>query len=159
VVNERSVQPPPSTPDAQLRWLVDRACISDLLVEFARRVDAHDFAGMSELYVDGGVLRLPLGDLPKHEIAPASDRIIGVYGALHHMSTNHAIAIHGDEAQSRSYLQAAHVRDASEPGRHGDVGGWYDCTYRRTKAGWRFVDVRLTFVWTLGADLPGGDRG
>lgn len=158
MVNGPSVQPPPATPEAQLRWLVDRACISDLLVEFARRVDDHDFAGMSELYVEGGVLRLPFGDLPKHEIGPASDKLIGAYDALHHMSTNHAIAVHGDEAESRSYLQATHIRDTSVPSGHGDVGGWYDCTYQRTPAGWRFVVVHLTFVWTLGADLPGADR-
>lgn len=45
--------------------------------------------------------------------------------------------------------------DRTEPARHGDAGGWYDCSLRRTPAGWRLTKVRLTVAWTSGTELPG----
>lgn len=149
------MQGPPSSTEEQLQWLVDRAQISDLLVEYAHLADTEDFAALADRFVDGGKLVLPFVTLSKEEMAPRSVSILGPYAATHHMSANHAIVVDGDAASSRSYLQAVHVPDGDDPDRHGDVGGWYDCTYRRTPDGWRFVDVHVTFVWTHGAaDLP-----
>jgi hypothetical protein len=70
------------------------------------------------------------------------------------MSCNHQITIEGDTAVSRSYLQAVHV--GARPSEHWDAGGWYDCSYRRTDVGWKFVHVKLTAVWLSGdaASLP-----
>jgi hypothetical protein len=149
------MQAPPSV-EGQVRWLVDRAQIGDLLVEYARLVDTKDFDTLTGYFVDGGKLVLPFFTLSKEEIAPRSLEGLAPYVATHHLSANHAITIDGDTASSRSYLQAVHVPDGDDLDRHGDVGGWYDCTYRRTPEGWRFVEVNLTFVWTRGAaDLPG----
>jgi ketosteroid isomerase-like protein len=144
-----------ATLEEQVQWLVDRAQISDLLIEYARSVDAQDFDALAARFVDDGHLVLPFATLSKPEVAPRSVETLGRYVATHHMSTNHAITIDGDAASSRSYLHAVHVPDGDDLDRHGDVGGWYDCSYRRTPDGWRFVEVRLTFVWTRGAaDLP-----
>jgi hypothetical protein len=59
----------------------------------------------------------------------------------------------GNTAGSRSYFDAVHVHD--EPDNHGDVGGWYEATYRRIKGSWRLVIMRVKFVWTSGQRIPG----
>ena len=58
------------------------------------------------------------------------------------------VEVTGNRASSRSYLQAVHV--GSNLREHWSAGGWYDCEYRRTESGWKFVRVRLTAVWLSG---------
>lgn len=146
----------PTDPAAQLRWLVDRAQISDLLVEFARSLDEKDWEGNTALYVPDGVfeagasLRLEGHDQLRMS---GSDRGLGQYAGTWHLSANHAIHIDGDTARTRSYLLGVHLLGGS-PARHADGAGWYDCTVRRTPEGWRFVSVRISEVWTAGEELP-----
>ena len=73
--------------------------------------------------------------LRKEQMMELLPKSLGRYRATHHISTNHRIAIAGDEATSRSYLQAVHVTSA--PTDHWTAGGWYDCRYLRTAAGWK----------------------
>jgi hypothetical protein len=79
---------------------------------------------------------------------------MAVFCGTHHMSTNHAIQIDGDRANTRSYLQAVHLTDPDDNTQHHDVGGWYDNELVRTPDGWRFTRVELSFVWTAGAPWP-----
>jgi hypothetical protein len=146
----------PSDPSAQLQWLVDRAQISDLLVEFARSLDERDWDANTALYVPEGVFMA--GDvlrLEGHEQlqSTGSPRGLAQYAGTWHLSSNHAISIDGDSARTRSYLLGVHMLGGSSFS-HADGGGWYDCTLRRTPEGWRFVTVRVHEVWNAGAPLP-----
>lgn len=146
----------PSDPAAQLQWLVDRAAIGDLLVEFARTLDERDFEGNTALYLPDGVFMI--GDrvaLTGHEelARTASPQALGQYAGTWHLSANHAIEIDGDTARTRSYLLGVHMLGA-DTFRHADGAGWYDCTLRRTPAGWRFATVRVHEVWHAGEPLP-----
>lgn len=146
----------PTEPDEQLRWLVDRACISDLLVAYARCVDGKEFDELAALFSETGELALPFVSLPASEIAAGSAEALSPYWATHHMSSNHAIDIVGDRARSRSYFQAVHVPSIESIGAHGDIGGWYDNTYvRESDNRWKFNVVGVTFRWTLGGGFPG----
>ena len=71
----------------------------------------------------------------------------------HHLSSNHAIEIAGDVANTRSYLIAAHMLDPDDPSRHADVAGWYRCELRRTSDGWRFTYVTLDIRYASGEPL------
>ena len=144
----------PQDPAAQLQWLVDRAEISELLIEFARALDERDWAAYADTYTEDGLLDIAphirhAGREGKAEFVAAS--LSGYPGGTHHLSTNHAIRIDGDSATTRSYLLAAHVLDT--PDRHADGAGWYDCELRRTPAGWRFATVRLTVRYTSGEPI------
>jgi 3-phenylpropionate/cinnamic acid dioxygenase small subunit len=145
------------TPEQQLRWLVDRAQISDRLHEFARALDSRDWQAYIDGYADGGELDLPdpVGGgrfvIPKAKLAEFVQALAG-YTATHHVSSNHQIVVDGNRATSRSYLQAVHVR--GEATDHWTAGGWYDCTYLRTPEGWKFNRVRLTTVWIDGQPGP-----
>jgi hypothetical protein len=140
-----------------VQWLVDRAQISELLFSFARALDTKDAASYVDNFAETGVLELPDPTSSAGEfVTVARDDmmefvqkgLMEAYGGTHHMSTNHQITVTGDTAVSRSYLQAVHVRES--PFDHWDAGGWYDCSYVRTPAGWKFTQVRLTAVWLAG---------
>ena len=147
------------TLEQQVQWLVDRTLISELLCSFARALDTRDFATYASNYAEDGVLELPQPPtadgggggkliLRRAEMLEKVPRSLAKYSATHHISSNHQIVIDGDHATSRSYLQAVHV--GATPLEHWDAGGWYDCSYRRTDAGWKFVSVKLTAVWLTG---------
>lgn len=145
----------PAGADADpVRWLVDRAPISDLLVEFARRLDTRDFAGYADLYMPDGVLELPGGPplRGREEIRVATEKNLGAYVGTWHLSAAHTIDLDGDTAHTRSSLFAVHVigdRGAT----HADGAGWYDNDLVRTAEGWRFTAVRVRPTWTAGEAL------
>ena len=135
---------------------MDRARISDLLYSFAAALDTKDWAGYADNYADGGYIELPdpikpgaTFTLRKELMLDKVPKSLGRYSATHHISTNRAITIDGDRAASRSYLQAVHVTGL--PTEHWTAGGWYDCRYVRTPAGWKFAEVKLAINWLAGA--------
>jgi ketosteroid isomerase-like protein len=142
--------------EQQVQWLVDRALISDLLHSFARALDTKDFAAYVDNYTEDGTIELPQPSsttggkllMRRDEMLAKVPHSLAKYSATHHLSSNHQITINGDTASSRSYLQAVHV--GATPLDHWDGGGWYDSSYRRTAAGWKFVTVKLTVVWLSG---------
>jgi hypothetical protein len=151
---DRWSAPELSSPAQQLQWLVDRAAIHDLMVEYGHRIDVKDFVGMAELFTDDGAIELPFASFPKATITePIHTEVLSRYSALQHQYTNLAITIEGDTAWSRSYFDAVHVHDALD--NHGDVGGSYETTYRRVDGSWRLVVVRVHFLWTAGQQIPG----
>ncbi|MEC3975481.1 nuclear transport factor 2 family protein [Amycolatopsis sp. H20-H5] len=141
---------------AQVVWLVDRALIADLLVEFARALDERDWDAYAATYAEDGVFRI--GDAAWLEgrsairAATVSERGCGAYAGTWQGSSNHAITITGDTATTRSYLHGLHLLGGGSAD-HADGAGWYDCAVRRTAGGWRFTDVRITEVWHAGEPL------
>lgn len=147
---------PPTDPAAQLQWLVDRAAISDLLVDFARALDDQDWEGYAANYTEDGVLDIAptIRHAGRAGLAEFVAGSLGRYAGTHHVSTNHRIEIDGDTAITRSYLIAAHVFDADHPERHADGAGWYLCRLRRTPEGWRFAHVTLVVRYVSGEPIP-----
>ena len=142
---------PPSTPQAQLTWLVCRAQLSDLLLTYARMADSKDFEGIGSLFTEDGEVTAPFGPaFPGREFAMRSGPFMSQFWATHHMSTNHAIEIDGDRATSHSYLQATHLPREGDPSVHADIGGWYDHSFVRQNGVWRIASMNLTFVWAAG---------
>ncbi len=142
--------------DAQIRWLVDRAHISDLLVEFARALDQRDWDAYAATYaprrgaVPGPMIRI---EGPEKIREMTSTRGPGSYPGTWHLSANHAITIDGDTASTRSYMIGVHML-SDDTADHADGAGWYECRLRRTDVGWRFTEVRLQEVWHAGKPLP-----
>ena len=146
---------PPTDPGEQLQWLVDRAAVSDLLIDFARALDDQDWAGYAANYTEDGVLVI-MGrtvHTGRDGLAAQTEANLSRYAGTHHVSTNHAIAVNGDEATTRSYLIAAHRLDESDPSRHADGAGWYRCRLRRTPEGWRFAHVSLDVRYVSGEPI------
>ena len=138
---------------AQVQWLTDRARISDQLHAFASALDRRDWAAYVDLYADDGTLELPRPEggtlvMRKAQMSETVPKSLGRYLATHHISSNHQVAVDGDEATSRSYLQAVHVR--RRPTDHWTAGGWYDCRLRRIGGQWKFAHVKLSMIWLSG---------
>jgi ketosteroid isomerase-like protein len=124
-------------PVSQLQWLVDRAQISDVLVEFARALDPRNGRAYLALYAEDGVRELPGGLRIQgaEQLAAGVQYTLGPYHALWHRSANQAIELDGDVARTRSYLMTVHRHDG-DPDRHATGAGWCDtgCA-ARTPAG------------------------
>jgi hypothetical protein len=147
----------PANRDEQLQWLVDRTLISDVLVTYARCADRKDWAGIAALFSEDGAVESPLGSFPGRQFEEIAAPLMERFWATHHMSSNHAIEIDADRASSRSYLQAIHLTDPSDPSVHADIGGWYDHEYVRVDGRWLIQRMELSFVWTGG--VPFSDEG
>lgn len=146
---------PPTDPQEQLQWLVDRAAISDLLIDFARALDDKDWEGYAANYTEDGVLAL-LPNVYHSGRAGMAEFVangLGKFVGTHHVSTNHAIEIDGDTATTRSYLISAHMLDPDDLSKHADVAGWYRCQVKRTEEGWRFAHVTLDIRYASGEPL------
>ena len=95
------MQTPPDDPQAQLRWLVDRAQISDVLVEYARCSDAADWSGMGELFTEDGQAVFAAGTFLGRNFGAAAGPVMALFCGTHHLSANHAIHIDGDSLHCR----------------------------------------------------------
>ncbi|HET6508993.1 MAG TPA: nuclear transport factor 2 family protein [Baekduia sp.] len=147
-------QTPPSTLEEQVRWLLDRAAINDLLVEHARCLDDKDWDGLQALFTEDGYLQLPFGRIEADAMGSTSATHLDSYFATHHMSSNYAIELDGDTANARSYFSAAHVPSSEDLWAHGDIGGWYQTTFRRVDGRWRIATIDETFLWRIGRGAP-----
>ncbi|MEV5842329.1 nuclear transport factor 2 family protein [Streptomyces sp. NPDC051985] len=146
----------PTSLEEQVRWLVDRAAVGDLITAFSRSLDARDEQALPTLVTEDVVFAF--GDqvlaTGREAFVGSALGAMGRYAATWHCPAHPAIDVDGDTAVSRSYHTGIHLDDAKAPHEHGDGGGWYDCEYRREADGWRLSRIRLTIVWTSG----GGDR-
>ncbi len=67
-----------------------------------------------------------------------------------HLVGNHEVAVDGDTATHRCYLQAQHVRRAATGGPNYIVAGRYEDRLVRTDGGWRIAHRTLVVMWTEG---------
>jgi hypothetical protein len=86
--------PPPAEPNEQFRWLVDRAAISDLLIDFARCLDVRDWDGYIANFTEGASLVLPFRTFHgRDEIASHATHGLDAFEATQHVTTNHVIEL------------------------------------------------------------------
>ena len=140
----------------ELRTLLDRQAISDVVIRYATGIDMRDWEAYRSCFTDqlevdftsfsGGEPRTLTGD---EWVAGVRAGLSG-FAATQHISTNHVITLDGDEATCVSYMQAQHYL----PNEKGDnaltLGGYYTNTLVRTGDGWRIRRCRLTVTWTTG---------
>jgi hypothetical protein len=148
-----------------VRWLTDRAEISDLICSYGRKLDTQEWDGFATLFTSDAALVMPwegdgAGVVGADKLAEFCEAGLARFPQTQHMLTNFQIEVDGDAATSTHYLQAAHIRNTSDPQGHWDVAGWYHAHYARTADGWRFTRVELEAVWQSGGvgDLDGDWR-
>ena len=119
----------------------DRNRIEDLIYEYARRVDAGDFAGVGVLFAHG-TFRAGEGTFRGDEVADvlAAMVIVGADGTpgTKHVVTNVTVRVEGDTARVDSYFTV--LQTASGPALQPIVAGRYEDSFERDGERWRFAD-------------------
>ena len=135
-----------------LQTLLDEREIHQVVTRYCRALDTKDWALLDDVFVPDATSDLASGRTLVG-IDAIRDRI---RNALHelddsqHLVGNHEIAVDGDTATHRCYLQAQHVRTAAAGGPNYIVAGRYEDQLARTDMGWRITHRSLTVMWTDG---------
>jgi ketosteroid isomerase-like protein len=152
------------------RWgeLADRAEISALLSHYYAAIDDKqlDAAVVASTFTADGRLVNPAGtSLTGHSaIAAAQTTAFRRFKSTHHVTSDHLVAIEGDDARLRTNVTAMHLWVDDQADRvslqsHFVAGGVFDGAASRTPQGWRFTELTLRISWRTGAmpflaDLP-----
>ena len=137
---------------ASLQTLLDEREIHQVATRYCRALDTKNWALLDDVFVPDATAQLG---------SPAIlDGIEAIQGRIRtalqhlddsqHLVGNHEIAVDGDTATHRCYLQAQHIREAAVGGPNYIVAGRYEDRLARTAAGWRITHRTLTVMWTEG---------
>src|ERR1700730_8222522 len=123
----------PVSVEQRLRWLTDRAEISEVLARYASSIDLRDWPRLETCLTPD--VTTDYGALGRHEnrehvIRSISGTLPG-FDATHHMITNHEISIEGDTARTRAYLNVIHHLSGFAEGDHVTLRGHYDHEWLR----------------------------
>jgi ketosteroid isomerase-like protein len=128
----------------------DRRQIIDLTIAYCWALDSKDWEALRSVFLPDATARL--GD-ERDGIESIIARVSGALGALdssQHLISNHQVAVDGDTATCRCYLQAQHVRRSAEGSPNYIVAGRYLDRLIRTTEGWRIQRRDLLVDWTEG---------
>ncbi len=137
--------------ESEMRLLTDRAAIVQLTIDYCWALDTGHWDDLRSIFTTDAVADLGLEG--QNGIEAIIERVSTALGPLddsQHMVSNHQIAIDGDRADGRCYLQAQHIRHDAEGGPLYTVGGRYEDRYARTESGWRITERRIVSMWTDG---------
>ncbi|MEW1659292.1 nuclear transport factor 2 family protein [Streptomyces sp. NPDC093707] len=162
-----STAPAPSTAEAtrrpterQLRLLVDRAEITDLLGRYLRSLDegVFDEAWGRAFYAEDATARMPIGTVRGRDAVVARIREgMALFDRTVHLGGTAVIEVDGDRATARAPQLSTHVlADGSQA--LFVSGGQADTELVRTPDGWRIAASALHIAWTRGTPprLPAG---
>lgn len=137
----------------QLKVLLDRTSIIDVVCKFAVSIDRHRwddftncFAGEVELNTirTGRWVRME-----RSQLVEMLQRAFASYTATQHVSANHQVTVDGDEAVVWSTLNATHYLKGAPGGEFQQQVGYYE--YRLIKEeGWRITKVQQFPHWQRG---------
>ena len=124
----------------------DRQDISDVLVRYATGIDRRDWTLFRTTFTDD--CELDYGEIGSWKGADAVTEFMqqahAMAGHTMHRLTNQVITINGDEAQSRTYIDALIM--VGDTGSGVNAAGFYDDDFVRTERGWRIARRRFTQV-------------
>ncbi len=135
-----------------LQALIDEREIRDVAFRYCRALDTKDWALLDEVFVPDatGQLGSPTTLVGIEAIRGRIRTALAHLDDSQHLVGNHEIAVDGDAATHRCYLQAQHIREAAVGGPNYIVAGRYEDQLARTEAGWRITHRTLTVMWTDG---------
>lgn len=124
----------------------DRSDIIDVLVRYATGIDRRDWPLFRTVFTDDCVL--DYGEIGKWNgvdaVTEFMDQSHAMAGHTMHRLGNHAIAVDGDTATARTYVDALIMAQDNSSGVSGI--GFYDDELVRTTGGWQIARRRFTAV-------------
>ena len=151
--------------DAWMRWLCDRAEITDAVLRFALSLDLHDWGMLrgtlaDEVRVDYSAFRgEPPATISAGEFVRSREAALA-HLRMQHLSTNHLVEIGGDRAVCRSCYLIHRLDPARPEGENTlDSAGHYVHRLVRMEAGWKISAITQTLLWSRGSpDVHGALR-
>jgi 3-phenylpropionate/cinnamic acid dioxygenase small subunit len=131
----------------------DRQDIFDLLVRYATGIDRRDWPLFRTVFTDD--CELDYGEIGRwtgvDAVADFMEQVHALAGHTLHRLSNQAIAVDGDQATARTYIDGLILAADNNSGVN--AIGFYDDEMVRTPAGWRIARRRYTQVriTTIGA--------
>lgn len=124
----------------------DRQDISDLLVRYATGIDRRDWPLFRTVFTDD--CELDYGEIGRWngvgEVTDFMDKTHAMAGHTLHRLSNQVIAVDGDKATARTYVDAVIMFGDNQAGVN--AWGFYDDEVVRTADGWRIARRRFTQV-------------
>jgi ketosteroid isomerase-like protein len=127
-----------------LAALTDREDVRDVLLAYARGVDAKDLARVAACFTSDAAYDGALGTGTIADALGALDGAMRRYAATVHRIGNQAVDVDGDRAHSEADCLAEHVLP---DGRHVLVAVRYRDDLVRDAAGWRIARRAVTTLW------------
>jgi 3-phenylpropionate/cinnamic acid dioxygenase small subunit len=129
----------------------DHQQIIDLTIAYCWAIDDRRFDDLRDVFVPNGVADYAGTEhVGIDAIISRCSSALSPLDASQHMVNTHQVAVDGDNATSRCYVHAQHVRRAAPGGANYIVAGVYDDRLVRTADGWRIAHRTLTVLWTEG---------
>ncbi|MGA5543343.1 nuclear transport factor 2 family protein [Mycobacterium sp. NPDC051198] len=124
----------------------DRLDIIDVLVRYATGIDRRDWPLFRTVFTDDCVL--DYGEIGKWNgvdaVTEFMDQVHAMAGHTLHRLSNHAIAVDGDTATARTYVDSLIMAQDNSSGVNGV--GFYDDELVRSTAGWQIARRQFTAV-------------
>lgn len=137
----------------QLLW--DKLAIDQLMLQFGRALDQHDWTAYRDCFADE--IEVDFADLTgRPPVRVAADRwtdfaraALDPVRCLHQYS-NHLVHVQGDSATSVLYMEAKHFRATDRGGSENVQHGWYENDFARIDGRWRITRLRQRLAWVTG---------
>ncbi len=124
----------------------DRQDICELLVRYATGIDRRDWPLFRTVFTDD--CELDYGEIGSWRgvdaVTDFMEKVDAMAGHTLHRLSNRAVAVDGDKAVARTYVDALIMAGDNQSGVNGI--GFYDDEIVRTSAGWRIARRRFTAV-------------
>jgi 3-phenylpropionate/cinnamic acid dioxygenase small subunit len=141
--------------DLTLDKLLDERRIEQVLIRYALALDEKDWAGLDDVFVADTTAHYEgIGDFDSRDgIRDMVRGAIEGFRLTQHLLGNFRIAVDGDKAAAKCYLQAIHLRPESAAAML-TVWGEYSDRLERRPEGWRIVHRDLA-IFHVAGDLGG----
>jgi 3-phenylpropionate/cinnamic acid dioxygenase small subunit len=141
-----------NTSDTDLKTLLDERDIVQIALRYCRALDTKDWALLDDVFARDATADLgsPTRLFGVEAIRERIRIALGPLDDSQHLVGNHEVAVDGDAASHRCYLQAQHVRHDATGGPNYIVAGRYEDRLVRTDVGWRIAHRTLDVMWTDG---------
>jgi hypothetical protein len=147
--------------ESELRSLLDRAAISDVVHAYATGLDRRDWTLYRSIFTDTiemdfQSVGLRPGPYDADRWVADAKRLFAGFKATQHTSSNHVHTLNGDRATCISNMQAEHfvAREPNDDLEDGadrwTIGGYYINDLVRTPDGWKLSEITLNVTWQTG---------
>ena len=129
----------------------DHQAIVAVTLAYAWALDSREWQALDDVFTPDATAEL-LGRPSdgREAIVSRITRSLSRFDSTQHIVTNHQIAVTGDMATCRCYLQAQHVSQGDGGPDNFTIAGRYEDELARTPEGWRITHRVLIEMWTAG---------